>query len=155
MFQSEQFKVLSGVGSWYVGTDSKPAVTLQASSDYQPMTYVAPRRYHRFENASKTENLVVDIQLDEEAFDNEERFFRNLFGYLDDCKKAGTEPSLFQLVVFLRSADTPLALPVPNETLGLILSWIFMQIIAMWGIWILGYEESYPEYYDSNKSKRE
>lgn len=96
---------------------------------------------------------MVDIQLDPEDYENEQRFFRNFFGYLDDCKGAGAAPSLFQLMVFLRSADTPLALPVGNEAVGVWVSWVFMVVVAGWGKWVLGYKESYPEYYESSKSR--
>lgn len=150
--QSEQFKVLSGVGNFYIGMTKTPLV-LSATVGSKPIAGVAAQRYHRFENASASEDLVVDIQLDPEDYENEQRFFRNFFGYLDDCKKSKTAPSLFQLMVFLKSADTPLAIPLPNETLGVWVSWIFMHVVAMWGSLILGYQSNYPEYYESSKSR--
>lgn len=96
---------------------------------------------------------MVDIHLTPESYENEQRFFRNFFGYLDDCKKAKMEPSLFQLLVFLHSADTPLALPLPNEWLGTIVSRIFLILVAYFGRYVLGYQDSYPEYYEEGKSK--
>jgi len=96
---------------------------------------------------------VLDIHLTPEDYQNEQRFFRNFFGYLDDCKKAKTAPSLFQLLVFLHSADTPLALPAPTEWLGRILSRVFLIVVAYWGKFVLGYRDNYPEYYEVGKSK--
>lgn len=151
--QSEQFRVRSGIGRFYIGLDSKPTITLSSQAGAQSHAGVAAKRYHRFENASETEDLVVDIQLDPEDYENEQRFFRNFFGYLDDCKKSKTAPSLFQLMVFLQSADTPLALPLPNETLGVWVSLLFMTIVAAWGKYILGYKSNYPEYYEEGKSR--
>lgn len=95
----------------------------------------------------------MDIHLTPEDYENEQRFFRNFFGYLDDCKKSKTEPSLFQLLVFLHSADTPLALPLPTEWLGRIVSRIFLIVVASWGRFMLGYKDNYPEYYEAGKSK--
>lgn len=43
-----------------------------------------------------------------------ERFFRNLYSYLDDCYVQGASPSLFQLLIFLDSAETSLAFPGPG-----------------------------------------
>ncbi|EXJ65516.1 hypothetical protein A1O7_01857 [Cladophialophora yegresii CBS 114405] len=109
--------------------------------------------YHKFENASKTQSLVVDVQLDPGDYEAEQRFFRNFFGYLDDCRKAKMEPSPFQLFVFLHAADTPVALPLPNEWLGVIVSWVFLTVMASVGRWVLGYQASYPEYYDERKTR--
>jgi hypothetical protein len=99
------------------------------------------------------EDLVVDVNLTPETYEEEQRFFRNFFGYLDDCKKAKTAPSLFQLLVFLHRADTPLALPMPTEWLGRVVSRAFLVVAATWGKYALGYKDSYPEYYEEGKSR--
>lgn len=96
---------------------------------------------------------MLNIHLTPEDYENEQRFFRNFFGYLDDCKQAKLEPSLFQLLVFLESADTPLAIPAPTEFLGKVLSRVFMFVVAGVGKWVLGYKDCYPEYYEDGKSK--
>lgn len=94
----------------------------------------------------------MDVQLDPKDNDSEQRFFRNFFGYLDDCKNHKVAPSLFQLIVFLHQADTPLALPLPNEWLGIWASRLFLIIMAFLGRWVLGYKTTYPEYYIEKKS---
>ena len=42
--------------------------------------------YHTINNASTTEPLVLDVNLTSEEYNNEQRFFRKFFGYLDDCR---------------------------------------------------------------------
>lgn len=139
----------------YFGLDSKPSAMLSSSSDRSTAT-LGPNRYHRFENASSTEDLRIDIQLDPEDYDNEERFFRNFFGYLDDCKRSKVEPSVFQLFVFLHSADTPLAVPMPFglEGVGIWVSWVLMVVVAFVGRWLLGYEACYEEYYAGEEGRK-
>jgi len=98
----------------------------------------------------------MNIQLDPEDYENESRFFRNFFGYLDDCKQSKTAPSIFQLFVFLHSADTPLAVPMPFglEGVGIWVSWVLMIVVAFIGREILGYQSSYSEYYsEGSKTK--
>lgn len=110
--------------------------------------------YHRFENASKTEPLVVDIGLDPSRRTAEERFFRNFMGYLDDCRKAGRKPSGLQLLRYLYGVDGPIALPVPGpEALGRAISWLFMVVLGVVvGEWVLGYKASYVEYYNEKEA---
>lgn len=141
----------------YFGLDKRPAAVLSSKGGRSTAT-LGPNRYHRFENASSTEDLVMNIQLDPEDAENEERFFRNFFGYLDDCKLAKVEPSVFQLFVFLHSADTPLAVPMPNlgawmEGVGVRVSWVLMVVVAWVGRVVLGYRSSYREYYDEEGRK--
>ncbi|KAI1612437.1 hypothetical protein EDD36DRAFT_236740 [Exophiala viscosa] len=151
IYQKEYFQLQKGIATIFLGTDPNPFATL--TEDGQKTATVPAGRYHRFENASKTDDLVIDIHLTPESYENEQRFFRNFFGYLDDCKTSKTEPSLFQLLVFLHSADTPLALPLPWEGLGVVVSRMFLIVMAGWGTWILGYKTNYPEYYETGKSK--
>ncbi|KIW17536.1 hypothetical protein PV08_04730 [Exophiala spinifera] len=151
--QAESFVVRSGRGGFWLGTSAEPFVTLSTDLGQSSTAAIPPKRRHKFENASQTDPLVVDVRLDPEKHDQEQRFFRNFFGYLDDCRKANSAPSLFQLMVFLHAADTPLALPVPNETLAFWVSRAFLIVMAFWGRWMLGYKDSYPEYYETPKSK--
>lgn len=155
IYQDEFFRVQRGTGNFYRGLDAKPFAVLSGDpgSGAQSTAMIKAGRYHRFENASTTEDLVVDVHLAPEAYESEQRFFRNFFGYLDDCKKVGAAPSFFQLLVFLHSADTPLAVPLPWEGLGRIASRILLTVTAVWGKWVLGYRDSYPEYYEQRKSK--
>lgn len=153
IYQDEHFHVRKGVGNFYCGLGSTPFAILTGGLGKQSTTSIKAGRYHRFENASKTEDLVVDIHLSPESYESEQRFFRNFFGYLDDCKKAKTAPSFFQLLVFLHSADTPLAVPLPWEGLGRVASRILLTFTAFWGKWILGYRDTYLEYYEEGKSR--
>lgn len=136
-----------------MGLDKEPFAILSSAPNAKKTASIPAGRYHRFENASQEEDLVVDVQLNPEDYENEQRFFRNFFGYHDDCKKSNTAPSFFQLMVFLHSADTPLALPLPHEKLGVYVSWLFLVVIAFYGRVVLGYKTSYPEYYEEGKGK--
>lgn len=149
--QDEYFNVREGAGIFFRGIDPKPFTTLSALGT--KTASIPAGRYHRFENASKTENLVLDVHLTPESYEGEQDFFRNFFGYLDDCKKAKVEPSIFQLMVFLNSADTIFALPLPWEWLGYYASRVFTGGLALWGEWMLGYKRSYAEYYEKGKSR--
>jgi mannose-6-phosphate isomerase-like protein (cupin superfamily) len=152
--QSEHFRVVSGEGLFWKGPGAEPWTTLSAAGPGKQATAsIPPRTYHKFENGSKTQPLVVDVQLNPEDYESEQRFFRNFFGYLDDCRNSKTEPSPFQLFVFLHAADTPVALPLPNEWLGVIASLVFLNVMAFVGRWMLGYRVSYPEYYEEGKGR--
>jgi len=144
--QTEKFKIQSGVADFYLGLNPKPIASLSVGG--QTTIDIPVATYHRFENASKTEDLVLDIHLIPENYEGEERFFRNFMGYLDDCKTSKMEPSFFQLMVFLQSADVVLALPLPSHGLGVFVSRVFLTLIAGWGKWALGYKSSYEEYYE-------
>ncbi|KAF9736115.1 hypothetical protein PMIN01_06030 [Paraphaeosphaeria minitans] len=100
---------------------------------------------------------LVDGKTAEEELGGNERFFRNLYCYLDDCEAQNVTPSLFQLLLFLHSAEVSLAFPGPGW-LARPLSYAFGLVLGKWvGGYILGYGISYPEYYDpsmmSKKSK--
>jgi len=151
--QTEHFKVVSGEGTFWKGIGTEPWAILSSAPGKQATGSVGPKTYHKFENSSKTEPLVVNVQLDPEDYENEQRFFRNFFGYLDDCRRTKSEPSIFQLMVFLHAADTPLALPLPNEWLGVIVSRLFLNVMAFVGAWVLGYRVTYSEYYIERKSR--
>lgn len=153
IYQDEFFRVQSGLGHFYRGLAPAPFAVLSGAPGQQSTATVQAGRYHRFENASQTEDLVVDVHLAPESYESEQRFFRNFFGYLDDCKKNKVAPSFFQLLVFLHSADTPLAVPLPWEALGRVVSRILLTATALWGKWVLGYRDTYPEYYEEGKSK--
>jgi mannose-6-phosphate isomerase-like protein (cupin superfamily) len=153
IYQDEFFHVQSGIGNFYRGIDPKPFAVLSGEPGAQSTATVNAGRYHRFENASETDDLVVDIHLTPESYENEQRFFRNFFGYLDDCKKSKSAPSFFQLMVFLHSADTPLAIPLPWEWLGKVASRILLTSAAFWGRWVLGYRQNYTEYYEEGKTR--
>jgi mannose-6-phosphate isomerase-like protein (cupin superfamily) len=150
--QDEHFHVRSGTGLFYRGLGPQPFATLTSEPAGQRTASIKAGRYHRFENASETEDLVVDVHLTPESYEGEQRFFRNFFGYLDDCRKARQEPSFFQLMVFLHDADTPLAVPLPWEWLGRVASRLLLWGAAYWGRFVLGYGRSYEEYFEEKKA---
>lgn len=148
LYQDEYFNVLEGKAAFWLGLSPDPSVVIDASVAGDKRTvHIPARRYHRFDNASDTDSLTLQVRLRPENSAQEERLFRNFFGYLDDCTKAKKAPSVFQLMVFLYAADTPIALPVPNEKIGLYVSWGFSWTLALIGRWVLGYQVTYAEYY--------
>jgi mannose-6-phosphate isomerase-like protein (cupin superfamily) len=150
-WQTEYFNVQEGTGIWYLPTDSDASKRQQVKKAGDEPIHLPAGTYHRFENSSDTEQLVVDIRIDPETVPRgmEEMFFRNFFGYLDDCMASKTAPSLFQLALFLYTVDSALAIPIPgpewlklwtSKTMGWVLG------IAI-GSWLLGYKPTYHEYY--------
>ncbi|PPJ57072.1 hypothetical protein CBER1_00550 [Cercospora berteroae] len=154
IYQKETFHAIQGTANLFFGLDPLPHAVLKASGPKTTVT-LPPKRYHRFENASATEELKINISLDPEDYENESRFFRNFFGYLNDCKRAKQAPSIFQLFVFLWSIDVPLAIPMPFglETLGVYVSWAVMLLVAWVGHYGLGYKTTYPEYFEEKKGR--
>jgi mannose-6-phosphate isomerase-like protein (cupin superfamily) len=150
-WQTEYFNVREGTGIWYQPTQSDPSKVRQAKRAGDEPIHLPAGTYHRFENASDTEQLVVDIRVDPESVPRgvEEMFFRNFFGYLDDCLSQKMSPSIFQLSLFMGTVDIALAIPVPgpdwlklwvSKTMG----WFLGTVV---GAWLLGYKKTYPEYY--------
>lgn len=149
MYQTEEFQVVSGVARFFL--DGKKFIR-----DAGEIQFIPKGAYHCFENASESgEDLVVDFRLDEQDRDMEERFFRNFFGYLEDCRKAKQNPSPFQIFRFLYSVNGPLAIPVPGPAwVGRQVSWAVMVGMGLvMGEWLLGYKSTYPEYYIGEKDK--
>lgn len=150
--QTEHFRIVSGECHLFKDTKSASWKTLSAKEPAGLRTASIPNQiYHTLQNVSSTEPLVLDVSLTPENYEGEQRFFRNFFGYLDDCKRVGQKPSLFQLMVFLRSSDTPLGLPMPSKTVGVFASRIFMNFMAFVGERLLGYDSTYDEYYVERK----
>ena len=149
LHQEETFRVKSGSALLFLGTNKKPFATIDVNN---PNAFIPAGRYHRFENASQTVDLVIEEKKSPADDGVDQRFFRNTFGYLDDCKKAKVEPSVFQLIVFAHAADTPLALPAPFgiEVLGFWISRVFTIVMAFAGRQ-MGYQQSYPEYFQDKK----
>jgi len=101
------------------------------------------------------EECVIEISAEpEEQSGISERFFRNLYSYLDDCEKQNVAPSLPQLLLFLDSAEVSLAFPGPQ----ILVHWASYALGVVVGRWIggyvLGYKASYEEYYDPNLAKK-
>jgi mannose-6-phosphate isomerase-like protein (cupin superfamily) len=151
MYQTEEFHVVSGTARFFLNG---------SSHDYNAgeIIHIPIGAYHCFENASTTgEDLVIEFRLDVQDWVMEERFFRNFFGYLDDVRKAGQQPSIHQLFRFLYSVNGPLAVPVPSAKsnwISRLVSWLVMVVAGVLiGEWMLGYKGTYPEYYIGDKEK--
>ncbi|PWY91699.1 hypothetical protein BO94DRAFT_377632 [Aspergillus sclerotioniger CBS 115572] len=155
-YQTETFRIVKGSIYLYRGLDPKPWKQLTANNtttttEAELTATIQPKTYHRLQNASATEELIFDVRLAPVNHAIEERFFRNFFGYLDDCRAAQQTTSIFQLMVFLYHADIPLALPLPWHGVGVVVSRVCTMVGAMWGVWVLGYRVSYEEYYEGRK----
>ena len=149
LFQTEHFLVNSGTAAFYLRPTSKdPGRSLvQANGTIE----IPVGAYHRFENASKTENLVISLRLDPQRWDAEEAFFRNFFGYQEDCRKSNVSPSFLQMLRFLHGNDTPVAIPVPDWCPEWVGCWMSRTFLVVFGVlvgeYIMGYKKSYPEYF--------
>ena len=113
--------------------------------------------YHRFEiGLSANEDLVIKVNAQPEDGATDEKFFRNLFSYLDDCHKAGVAPSLFQLLLFLHDGDMSLAIGSAPSGIGKFFSkWVLGYIGGkIIGEKVLGYKSSYAEYYIDGESEK-
>lgn len=87
-----------------------------------------------------------------------ERFFRNLYSYLEDCSNQKVQPSLPQLLLFLDSAEVSLAWDIGPQWLMHRLSWGLGVVVGRWlGGYVLGLKGSYAEYYDpaQNETKKD
>ena len=157
LWQTENFRVTKGGGVWYQPTapTSIQRIVMKAGD---PPVHLPAGTFHRFEHDGGEEELVVDIKLNPETGGavEEERFFRNILGYLEDCRLEGTAPSLFQLELFFHTIDGSLAIPVPGpDWLKWWISRLFMLLTGVViGEWLLGYKRSYPEYYQENSQSK-
>ena len=150
LFQDEEFRVVKGRGIWRQPTNEVSSQREVIKGEGESI-FLAKGRFHQFENPSEDEALEVEIALFPESSNAkvEERFFRNFFGYLEDCRAQGTAPSLFQLELFLSTVDGPLAIPIPGpDWLKASVSKAAMLVLGVAvGEYLLGYKRSYPEYY--------
>lgn len=149
LIQSETFVVTSGSGLWYIRGQAHRL-------DKGDTIVIPPRVAHTFENLpGSSEPLVIDFRYDKQYREMEERFFRNFFGYIDDCLKNDVTPSLFQLNIFLfyfcSAGDM---IPAPDVFhIRCLVNTIAMLCLTFIGQVFLGYKSTYPEYYNPTKSK--
>ncbi|MCJ1253176.1 hypothetical protein MMC24_000985 [Lignoscripta atroalba] len=99
------------------------------------------------------EEAIIEFTASPEDSGLSERFFRNLYSYLDDCEKTKTAPSLPQLLLFLDAAEVSLAFPGP-KFIAHPASWLFGMVLGRYVGWALGYKASYDEYYDPKMAKK-
>ena len=108
---------------------------------------IEPGIYHTFHNNSETEPLVFSTGLDPMERERDEAFFRNLYSYIDDCRKSERAPQVPQLCLFLHFFDCYLALPGPKLIMKPLSQALVFFIGVVIGKWLLGMKPSYPEYY--------
>lgn len=76
----------------------------------------------------------------------------NVWGYRNDLKRAGMQRSIFQALLFMHRGGVVLALPGPeviSKVVGILLNYIGGVFI---GKILLGYQDTYPEYYREKSS---
>ena len=96
---------------------------------------------------------MIEIAISKEDGGISERFFRNLYSYLDDCVRAGKTPHPLQMLVFIEAADVSLGLPGP-AAVALLASRVLGWVGGRWVGPLLGYKSTYAEYYDAEFSER-
>lgn len=139
-YQTETFHVEEGI---FRATVEGTTTDVGSGNDITIM----PGLYHTYVNGSDTEPLIVSIQLDPEERERDEASFRNVFCYLDDCRRQGMAPNVAQLCLFLHFFDCPLALPGPKMVRKPLSMMFTMLVGVVLGKWLLGFRESYEEYY--------
>jgi len=132
-------------GSMIMKIDEKEHVVTAKSGIIE----VKPGVYHNFDIDPNSEEDLVFVVCGEPEDGLTEKFFRNFFGYLEDCSQNNITPSPFQLWLFLYNTETFVALPRLPRFLGKWVSrWIYGYVGGkIIGEKILGLQDSYPEYY--------
>ena len=118
----------------------------QYVAEEESEVFIRRGEHHTFANASSDVELVVDVKLNPDNRARDERFFRNAYGYLDDCTRAGKNPSPFQALLFLWSADIIPALSGPKFIMAPVARFIGRFGGVVVGKWLLGYRVIYDEY---------
>jgi len=106
--------------------------------------------YHTFTvDASQKENMVLVVKPEKWEDGMDEKFFRNLFGYLDDCYRAKVQPNLFQLLLILYDSETSIVIPKVPKFMGKFLGRWLLGFVGgkIIGQRLLGFQPSYKEYY--------
>ena len=141
-YQTETFSVEKGL---FRATVEGTTTDIHPGNDIT----ITPGLYHKYVNGSDAEPLIVSVRLEPEERERDEAFFRNLYCYMDDCRREGRGPNVAQLCLFLWVFDCPLAVPVVGpkvvgRLLGVWGTWVVGVVV---GKWVLGFRESYGEYY--------
>lgn len=150
LLQDEYFRVASGAGIWHLWGGK--SVHLKKGDEIM----VPPWKWHWFESAPHSEELFsVMYRYDAEYAEMEERFFRNIFGYQEDCRKAGIKPSIVQLLVFCMHNWMLPGFPISGpERLNLLVNTTLIFVIGGFGQFLLGYKAFYPEYYPEDGNRK-
>jgi mannose-6-phosphate isomerase-like protein (cupin superfamily) len=108
--QEEIFLVTSGTALFHLNWDRIP---VSAGNEI-----TIPRGdYHKFSNSSSTESVILEGWYDPAEPEREERFFRNIYGYLLDVAGEGDGVGMMdgasvpQIALFAWEADMPICEP--------------------------------------------
>jgi mannose-6-phosphate isomerase-like protein (cupin superfamily) len=108
--QEEIFLVVKGTALFHLNREQIP---ISAGNEI-----TIPRGdYHKFTNASSTETVTLQGWYNPAEPTREERFFRNLYGYLNDATAGGVgatmlgNASIAQIALFAWEADMPICEP--------------------------------------------
>jgi mannose-6-phosphate isomerase-like protein (cupin superfamily) len=170
--QEEIFLVTSGTALFHL---NRKQIPVSAGNEIT----IPRREYHKFSNASSTETLTLEGWYNPAEPAREERFFRNLYGYLNDATRGGVgatmlgNASIAQIALFAWEADMPLCEPSKLRCTELCLYMLIILVVALripkrmeipiayaltWflgvfvGKWMFGYKASYEEYYHESST---
>ncbi|KAJ8117302.1 hypothetical protein OPT61_g1466 [Boeremia exigua] len=144
VLQDEYFRVISGKGIWHLWDDT--SVILEAGQEIR----VPVRKYHWFQNCSDTEPLVVGHWYDEARVRMEEIFFRNVLSYFADCLEMNVQPSKFQMALFGWNDLLVFGLVHTRflpSAVEFVINIFICGVMAFIAKYLLGYKDSYAEYY--------
>lgn len=143
LYQSEYFTVLAGtLGVAVNGTN----YFLKPGDPEKRVESGARHRFWPHEGADGGKgDVVLRVRVDEYYPGGlDERFIRNIFSYTADCDTQGKSISLPQMILFLYAHDMVADIPLPIPILKAF-HWFVGYVI---GAWLLGYSDTYSEYYD-------
>ncbi|KAJ6785621.1 hypothetical protein PWT90_00494 [Aphanocladium album] len=148
LYADEYFRVIQGGGTWHLWDRD---VHLKAGDELK----VPARAWHWFEGDEKADPpLGVEMYFDKGQAEVEERFFRNVLGYLADCHREKIEPSICQLLLFFYHFEMIPGLRIVRwETPNFYLNTVVTLIGATIGV-LMGCKSSYDEYYRPQKKSQ-
>jgi quercetin dioxygenase-like cupin family protein len=146
--QREDFLIESGSIIFHL--DGKDVVKTKADG----LISIHPGTYHTFRaDPASSEEIFVRVTAPRDDPGLNEQFIRNIYSYMEDCTEQKIKPNICQLFLFLYSTDTYPALPGPKfiaQPLSRYLTW-FLGVVV--GKHILGFKESYEEYFNPASTK--
>lgn len=147
LWTDEYFLVTQGAGTWHLWDRD---VRLAKGDKIK----VPARKWHWFEDEKSLDApLTTEIYFDKGQAEMEERFFRNVLGYIADCHREKIEPCMPQLLMFFYHFEMVPGLKIaPWETVNLVLNTAIMYIGAGVGK-LMGFKGCYDEYYQAKKGQ--
>ncbi|SMR50978.1 unnamed protein product [Zymoseptoria tritici ST99CH_1E4] len=147
-YQDEYFHIKEGR---YIFTLEGITTTLSATSP-QPI-HIPARARHTFKvDPTHSGPCTIEISTTISPRGADDRFFRNIYSYLDDCYVQNLSPSLPQLLLMLDAAEISMAFPGPGW-IARPASWVFGVLVGRWLGGLLGCRASYEEYWSEEGRK--